>query len=164
MPNMVTKMTIAVACYALLLAAAPPTTQPFSQPATQPADKYDARADPVQQLAQAKLQAKVQHKRVLMIVGRDSCRWTRALDALLAQDTAISKLVGQRYLLVRVHRSKDHDNATFLAPYSKIGGVPHLLLFDADGKLLVSQETGSLEQGDGHDPSKVLAFLERWGS
>ena len=154
-------MPIATACCALLFAAAAPTAQPSSQPATQPA-LYHADADPAQQLTQAVAQAKAQRKVVLMIVGRDSCRWTRALDALLAQDVAIAKLLAERFVLVRVHRSKDRDNARFLAPFGKIDGVPHLLLFGADGKLLVAQETGSLEQGDGHDPAKVLAFLSRW--
>jgi hypothetical protein len=154
-------MTIAVACCAVLLAAAAPIAQPSSSPATQPA-RYDASADPAQQLAQAVAQAKAQRKVVLMIVGRDSCRWTRALDALLAQDAAIARLLDARFVLVRVYRSKDHDNAAFLAPFGKIDGVPHLLLFGSDGQLLVSQETGSLEKGDGHDPGKVLEFLRRW--
>jgi hypothetical protein len=168
-------MTIATLCCALLLALAAPTAPVAAQPASQPAAQsaappasqpalYDASADPVQQLAQAVAQAKAQRKVVLMIVGRDSCRWTRALDAELAQDAALAKLVAARFVLVRVHRSKAHDNAAFLAPFGTIDGVPHLLLFGANGKLLVSQETGSLEQGDGHDPAKVLAFLERWAS
>lgn len=154
-------MPIATACCAALLAAAAPTAQPSSQPATQSA-LYHADADPAQQLAQAVAQARAQRKVVLMVVGRDSCRWTRALDALFAHDAAIARLVAERFVLVRVYRSKDRDNAGFLAPFGKIDGVPHLLLFDVDGKLRVSQETGSLEQGDGHDPAKVLELLQRW--
>jgi thioredoxin-related protein len=151
-------MIVAMACSALLAAAAPPTSLPTSQAA----DKYDAQADPVQQLAQATALARTQHKRVLMIVGRDSCRWTRALDALLGSDRAIAGALDKNFVLLRVHRSKDHDNSKFLARFPKIDGVPHLLVLDAAGKLLASQETGSLEQGDGHDPAKVLAFLDKW--
>ena len=42
-------------------------------------------------------------------------------------------------------------------------GLPVLLVLDADGHLLTTQETGALEDGkDGHDPKKILAFLQRW--
>ena len=33
---------------------------------------------------------------------------------------------------------------------------------DSAGKLLIGQETGSLEEGDHHDPRKVKDFLARW--
>jgi hypothetical protein len=33
---------------------------------------------------------------------------------------------------------------------------------EGDGKILVRQETGSLEAGPRHDPARVLAFLEQW--
>jgi hypothetical protein len=37
------------------------------------------------------------------------------------------------------------------------------VVLDADGRPLTTQDTGELENGrDGHDPSKVLAFLEKW--
>ena len=36
------------------------------------------------------------------------------------------------------------------------------LLGNEDGKALVTQDTGKLEEGDHHDPAKVLAFLNQW--
>ena len=41
-------------------------------------------------------------------------------------------------------------------------GLPVLVVFDADGRPLVTQETGALEAGKAHDPAKVRAFLEKW--
>ena len=41
-------------------------------------------------------------------------------------------------------------------------GLPVLVVFDAAGKPLVTQETGALENGKAHDPAKVRAFLEKW--
>jgi hypothetical protein len=38
------------------------------------------------------------------------------------------------------------------------------VVLDADGRLLVTQETGVLESGQGHDPVKVLAFLATWAA
>ena len=41
-------------------------------------------------------------------------------------------------------------------------GVPYLVVLDTEGKVVTKQETGALEEGDHHDPAKVLAFLEKW--
>jgi thiol-disulfide isomerase/thioredoxin len=39
-------------------------------------------------------------------------------------------------------------------------GVPYLVVLDGEGKIVSRQETGVLEEGDHHDPKKVLAFLK----
>jgi hypothetical protein len=41
-------------------------------------------------------------------------------------------------------------------------GLPVLVVLDAEGKVLTTQDTGKLEEGDHHDPAKVLAFLNQW--
>jgi hypothetical protein len=41
-------------------------------------------------------------------------------------------------------------------------GLPVLVVLDAEGKQLVTQDTGKLEEGDHHNPRKVLAFLDEW--
>src|SRR5438876_11702722 len=41
-------------------------------------------------------------------------------------------------------------------------GLPVLVVLDSDGKQLTTQDTGQLEEGDHHDPAKVLAFLKKW--
>jgi hypothetical protein len=59
--------------------------------------------------------------------------------------------------------NKEHNKATD----EKYGrptdlGMPVFVVLDADGKQLTTQETGSLEEGDHHNPEKVMAFLEKW--
>ena len=41
-------------------------------------------------------------------------------------------------------------------------GLPVLVVFDSDGKPLVTQPTGAAGTSQGHDPAKVLAFLNKW--
>ena len=41
-------------------------------------------------------------------------------------------------------------------------GLPVIVILDAEGQPLVTQDTGKLEEGDHHDPVKVLAFLNQW--
>jgi hypothetical protein len=41
-------------------------------------------------------------------------------------------------------------------------GLPVLVVLDADGKPLHTQDSGKLEEGDHHSPEKVLTFLKAW--
>jgi hypothetical protein len=42
-------------------------------------------------------------------------------------------------------------------------GLPVLVVLDAAGQQLTTQETGALEDGgSAHDPAKIGAFLARW--
>ena len=41
-------------------------------------------------------------------------------------------------------------------------GLPALVVLDADGNPLTTKDTAELEEGDQHDPAKVLAFLNEW--
>lgn len=41
-------------------------------------------------------------------------------------------------------------------------GLPVLVVLDSEGKQLTTQDTGQLEQGNHHDPAKVIAFLNKW--
>jgi hypothetical protein len=36
------------------------------------------------------------------------------------------------------------------------------VVLDAEGKALVTQDTGKLEEGDHHAPANLLAFLNQW--
>jgi hypothetical protein len=40
--------------------------------------------------------------------------------------------------------------------------LPLIVVLDADGKQLTTQDTGKLEEGDHHSPEKVMAFLKEW--
>jgi len=57
-----------------------------------------------------------------------------------------------------------NTNRDILQAYDPDGqhGYPWLTVLDSTGKVLVNQDTGSLEIGPRHDPDKVLAFLTRW--
>ena len=40
-------------------------------------------------------------------------------------------------------------------------GLPVLVVLDAAGKALMTQDTGKVEEGDHHDPAKVMVFLSQ---
>ena len=123
---------------------------------------YDPTRDPAKDVGDAVAAANKANKRVLLEIGRSTCGWTRALDQLMSTDQPIADVLAAHYVLVRVNRSSDNPNAAFLSRLPNVPGVPHLFVLGKDGKVLVSQGTDIFEQGKGHDPAKLLAFLLKW--
>jgi thiol:disulfide interchange protein len=107
---------------------------------------------------------------VLVDFGANWCIWCRRLHETLTTNPELRHALAQNYVLVLVdvNRRKDaHRNLAITERYDDPmghgNGIPVLLVLDAEGKVLVTQETGALENGKGgHDPAKVLAFLEKW--
>ncbi len=124
---------------------------------------YDEKADGAQQVADALSVAKKEHKRVLLQFGANWCGWCHKLHKLFASDEKIAARLKGSYVVVLIDVNKGH-NADLDAKYGKPTrhGLPVIVVLDAEGKPLVTQDTGKLEEGDHHDPAKVLAFLNQW--
>lgn len=130
--------------------------------ATRPAI-YDENADGAKQIADALAVAKKENKRVLLQFGANWCGWCHKLHKLFQSDTDIAAKLKEAYVVVLVDVNKSH-NADITKKYGNPTrfGLPVIVILDGDGKALTTQDTGKLEQGDHHDPKKVLAFLNEW--
>ena len=124
--------------------------------------KFDPTRDPAKDVAAATSAAKAQGKRVIVDVGGEWCSWCHLLDRFIDDNADVRALRDTGYVWVKVNWSKENKNEAFLARWPKIEGYPHLFVLDGDGKLLHSQETGSLELGKGYDKAKFIDFLRRW--
>lgn len=140
----------------------PPTT------AGETAPLYDGKADADKQIADAVARAAADHKRVLLMFGFNECVWCHRLHGLFKSNRDIARKLLYEYELVMIDNGRvegkvnnEKVNARFGDPY-KENGWPVLVVLDEAGKALTTQETGSLEEGDHHDPAKVLAFLQKW--
>lgn len=125
-------------------------------------DHYDAKRDPAQDLAQAVEKAKSENKRVLVQVGGDWCGWCKLMSKYMETNDAVNQHLTKNFLVMKVTYEDGQKNEAFLSQYPAITGYPHLFVIDNDGKLLHSQETGSLEEGKGYNQEKFLAFLDAW--
>lgn len=131
-------------------------------------DIYDTKADGNAQIAAALRKAKADNQRVLLMFGANWCGWCHKLHDLFAADEAIGKLLRYEYQLVLIDVDKlDGDRKHNADVDERYGnptrqGLPVLVVLDAEGRQLHTQETGALEDGDRHDPAKVLAFLNQW--
>jgi len=125
---------------------------------------YDEKADGEKQIADALTVAKKENKRVLLQFGANWCGWCHKLHNLCETNPAIAAKLKDAYVVVLVDVNEGHNEAINKRYDNPTRfGLPVLVVLDADGKALVTQDTGNLEEGDHHDPKKVLAFLNEWG-
>lgn len=142
-------------CVPLLGADAPSGT---ARPAI-----YDEKADGAKQIAEALTVAKKANKRVLLQFGANWCGWCHRLHGLFQTNAPIVAKLKEAYVVVLIDVNKEHNadiNRQYGNPIQH--GLPVIVVLDADGKQLTTQDTGKLEEGDRHDPAKVLAFLSEW--
>ena len=125
---------------------------------------YDESADGEKQIAEALAAAKPENKRVLLQFGANWCGWCVKLHKLFHDDAAIAAELKAHYVVVAVDVNGGHNKAVDdrLGNPSHLG-LPALVVLDAEGKQLKTQDSSALEQGSGHSQAKVLAFLKKWG-
>jgi hypothetical protein len=124
--------------------------------------QFDPNRNPANDLETAEVEAKRGGKRILLDVGGEWCSWCHILDEFIQGDAEVRSFRDANYVWVKVNYSDENKNEAFLAQYPKIEAYPHLLVLDADGKLLHSQFTGELEKGKGYDRKKFFGFLKQW--
>ena len=76
------------------------------------------------------------------------------LDLLLLRD--------QNFVTVKINFSEENENKAVLSRYGEIAAYPHLFVLNADGKLLLSKDTGALESAKSYSLEKLTAFLKEW--
>lgn len=130
-------------------------------------DIYDVTADAEVEIAAALATAQSENKRVLLKFGANWCVWCHGLNKTLHDDTSVAAALGADYILVTVDVNTRNGTKRNVPTIEKYGnpiqhGLPVLVVLDANGKILTTQETGALEEGSAHDPTKVIAFLKQW--
>ncbi|MEZ5276622.1 MAG: thioredoxin family protein [Opitutaceae bacterium] len=124
---------------------------------------YDESRDGSEQIAGALEIAARDHKRVLLQFGANWCVWCHRLYDLYLSDPEISATLKAGFVLVLIDVNggnngevdQKYGNPTRL-------GLPVIVVLKSDGRLIATKNTAELEKGQGHDPAKVLAFLQSW--
>lgn len=131
-------------------------------PKTSRPNIYDETLDGSRQVAVALAKAQKENQRVLLQFGANWCGWCHKLHRLFESNKEVSTELKTHYVVVLVDVNQGH-NADLQKKYeAERLGLPCLVVLDATGKHLVTQNTGDLEEGDHHSPAKVLAFLKKW--
>jgi thioredoxin-related protein len=156
-----------IACIVLLIATA--SASFAAEQASKPARPaiYDRAADGNTQIEEALKTAKTEQKNILLQFGANWCGWCHRLHGLFKDNAEIAKTLKDNYVVVLIDvdqvEGKPH-NQDVSERYGNPTqfGLPVLVVLDSHGKRLTTQDTGQLEEGDHHDPKKVMAFLEKW--
>lgn len=119
-------------------------------------EKADARAD----IARAVEQAREEHKHVLIMWGGNWCGWCHLLHGTLEGNEGVKTFLDEHYILVMVDSRSNRPLMADLEVEAR--SVPYLTVLDASGTKLTDQATEPLEEGRGHDPEAVMAFLQRY--
>ena len=123
---------------------------------------YDMAADPEVDLQRAIDKAQKENKRILMEVGGEWCIWCHHLERFLKGDAEVSRLLNERFVVLKVNWSRENKNEKFLSRFPKVPGYPHLFILENNGTVLHSQNTTELESGKSYDRAKWVAFLNKW--
>jgi thiol:disulfide interchange protein len=148
-----------------LLAAIPLSADP--QYPKMGADIFDVHLDGSAQIAAAVSQAQAQHKRVLVDFGANWCIWCRRLHSTFESDPSVAAALDRGFVVVMVDVNQRIDskrNADVIARFGNptVHGIPVLVVLDSDGRQLTTKDSGELEDGAGHSPAKITAFLAAW--
>lgn len=136
--------------------------EPLPAPLTYSVHAYDPKGDPYADLQKSMDSASCEGKHILLQAGGDWCGWCGALTKFFESNVAVSHVLSKNYVIQKVNVSTENRNEQFLSRFPKIGGFPHLFVLDAEGRLLHSQGTGSLEDGGSYNEGVVLEFLQKW--
>ncbi len=138
-----------------------------------PKKVYDGNRDQMAQIDQAVKQAKAEGKFVVCQVGGNWCPWCLRFADFITKDAEINKLVGDNFVYIHVDYSpKEFKNDPARKERSekmmkRLGnpgrfGYPVFVVLDEKGKVIHTQDSSFLEEGQGYDKAKVVRFFKNW--
>ncbi len=123
---------------------------------------YDESGKGLLEIMHATTKAKAESKRVLIQFGGNRCGWCVRLHDLCQKDSTLSATLSKRFVVAYVDSQTNQRTMKMYAP--DVEGVPYLVVLDSDGNVLVTQSTDVFEVGSVHDPKKLNAWFEEWGT
>ncbi len=159
-------MTVPLLCWFLvclsLLPSSPSLPSSSAPQAYTVPTKYDPSRDASQDLSVAIKLARETKRNVLIEVGGEWCGWCHEMDSFYEHHPDLLALRDRNYVLVKVDFSEHHHNTKFLSRFPPAEGYPHIFILDTSGKLLKSEGTHELEQGDSYNLQRFTEFLEKF--
>jgi len=134
------------------------------QPADMKKDLYPANVDAHAEIKEAEENAAKEHKRLLLVFGANWCFDCHVLD-LAFHGKELAPIVDANYEVVHVDigpNGKKNADVAGQFDVSLDKGVPVMAVVEADGKVVVSQKNGEVEDARGLSPEYLAEFLNQW--
>ncbi|WP_083464702.1 thioredoxin family protein [Marinifilum fragile] len=125
---------------------------------------YNPDADAEKDITELIAKAKKEGKHVLIQVGGNWCPWCIKMHKFLHSQEEIHKLLNDNYIFLEVNYSKENKNKEVLKKldYPQRFGFPVMLVLNAKGERIHTQNTGNLEKDKSYDFDRVKSFLYNW--
>lgn len=127
---------------------------------------YNEEADQVEQLDNALKQAKKEGKFVISQVGGNWCRWCLMFADFVEKDAELTKFIDDNFVFIHSnYNPRERADEKALAMLKKLGnperfGFPVFVVLDETGKVLHTQDSSYLEEGNGYSRDKVVRFFK----
>jgi len=148
----------------ILFVAVSLSTASFAQNAKPVVNLYNPKANAQNDIDAAVAKAKKEKKHVFVQVGGNWCIWCIRFHDLVKATPELTKLLADNYETVLLNYSPENKNEAILKKLGYPGrfGFPVFLVLDGDGKLIHTQNSAYLEEGNGHSVKKITEFLKNW--
>ena len=133
---------------------------------------YNEDINPIEQIDQAVLKAKTEGKFVICQVGGNWCPWCLRFADFITKDTTISNVIDENFVYIHVNynpRKSEGEEKVQLAKamLKRLDnparfGFPVFVVLDEEGRVIHTQDSSFLEEGQGYDKEKVLRFFKNW--
>ena len=129
---------------------------------------YDETIDPVEQIDKALKQAKKEGKFVISQVGGNWCRWCLMFADFVGKDAELTKFIDENFVFIHSnYNPKERVNEKTTVMLKRLGnperfGFPVFVVMDETGKVLHTQDSSFLEEGNGYSRDKVIRFFKNW--
>ncbi|MBL7833704.1 MAG: thioredoxin family protein [Cyclobacteriaceae bacterium] len=125
---------------------------------------YNPAADAKADIAAAVKKAAAENMHVFLQLGGNWCGWCILYNNLVTTNDTLKTYMAKNYVTVHVNYSQENFNDEVFKSlgFPQRFGFPVFVILDGKGNRLHTQNSAYLEKGKGHDPKKVLEFLEQW--
>lgn len=129
---------------------------------------YDEGADPVVQLEDAIRQAGKENKFVISQVGGNWCRWCLMFADFVEKDKELTDFINKNFVFIHSnYNPRERADERTMEMMKRLGnparfGFPVFVVLDSNGKVLHTQDSSYLEEGNGYDKDKVYRFFSNW--
>ena len=129
---------------------------------------YNEEIDQVEQIDKALKQAKNEGKFVIAQVGGNWCRWCLMFADFIEKDAELTKFIDENFVFIHSnYNPRERADEKALAMLKKLGnperfGFPVFVVMDESGKVIHTQDSSYLEEGNGYNRDKVVRFFQNW--
>jgi thioredoxin-related protein len=125
---------------------------------------YDPNRDAEMQIEEAVAKAKKEGKHVFLQIGGNWCSWCLMMHNFYTTDQKVDSAMQANYVVEMINYSKENRNSKVLQQlgFPQRFGFPVIVILDADGNRIHTQNTVCLEEGRGYSQKRFLSFLQNW--